>query len=97
MRARIIPFFEKVTETFSYLVIDPPAQAAAIIDPVLDYDPAAGRIRTHSADAIAKAIEAEGLRVQWILETHVHADHLSAAGYLKKKLGGVLGIGSSVR
>jgi len=96
MGARIIPFFEKVTETFSYLVIDPPAQAAAIIDPVLDYDPAAGRIRTHSADAIAKMVQAEGLRVEWILETHVHADHLSAAGYLKKKLGGVLGIGSNV-
>jgi glyoxylase-like metal-dependent hydrolase (beta-lactamase superfamily II) len=97
MGARIIPFLEKVTETFSYLVIDPPAQAAAIIDPVLDYDPAAGRIRTHSADAIAKMVQAEGLRVEWILETHVHADHLSAAGYLKRKLGGVLGIGSNVR
>jgi glyoxylase-like metal-dependent hydrolase (beta-lactamase superfamily II) len=97
MGARIIPFLEKVTETFSYLVIDPLTHAASIIDPVLDYDPAAGRIRTHSADAIAKAIRAEGLRVEWILETHVHADHLSAAGYLKKKLGGVLGIGSNVR
>ena len=64
---------------------------------MLDYDPAAGRIRTHSADAIAKMAQAEGLRVEWILETHVHADHLSAAGYLKKKLGGVLGIGSNVR
>src|SRR6202011_1006027 len=83
MGARIIPFFEKVTETFSYLVIDSPAQAAAIIDPVLDYDPAAGRIRTHSADAIAKMSQAEGLRVEWILETHFHVDHLSAAGYLK--------------
>jgi glyoxylase-like metal-dependent hydrolase (beta-lactamase superfamily II) len=97
MGARIIPFFEKVTETFSYLVIDPSTHAAAIIDPVLDYDPAAGRIRTHSADAIAKAIQTDGLRVEWILETHVHADHLSAAGYLKKKLGGALGIGSNVR
>jgi glyoxylase-like metal-dependent hydrolase (beta-lactamase superfamily II) len=97
MGARIIPFFEMVTETFSYLVMDPPTQAAAIIDPVLDYDPAAGRIRTHSADAIAKMVQAEGLRVEWILETHVHADHLSAAGYLKKKLGGALGIGSNVR
>jgi glyoxylase-like metal-dependent hydrolase (beta-lactamase superfamily II) len=97
MGARIIPFLEKVTETFSYLVIDPLTHAALIIDPLLDYDPAAGRIRTHSADAIAKAIHAEGLRVEWILETHVHADHLSAAGYLKKKLGGVLGIGSNVR
>jgi hypothetical protein len=62
MGARIIPFFEKVTETFSYLVIDPRTQAAAIIDPVLDYDPAAGRIRTHSADAIAKMVQAEGLQ-----------------------------------
>jgi len=97
MGARIIPFLEKVTETFSYLVIDPLTQAAAIIDPVLDYDPAAGRIRTHSADAIAKMVQAEGLQAEWILETHVHADHLSAAGYLKKKLGGALGIGSNVR
>jgi glyoxylase-like metal-dependent hydrolase (beta-lactamase superfamily II) len=97
MGARITPFFEKVTETFSYLVIDPPTQAAAIIDPVLDYDPASGRINTHSADAIAKAVQAKGLRVEWILETHVHADHLSAAAYLKKKLGGALGIGSNVR
>jgi glyoxylase-like metal-dependent hydrolase (beta-lactamase superfamily II) len=97
MSPRIIPFFEKVTETFSYLVIDPPTQAAAIIDPVLDYDPAAGRIRTHSADAIAKMVQAEGLRVAWILETHVHADHLSAAAYLKNKLGGALGIGSNGR
>jgi glyoxylase-like metal-dependent hydrolase (beta-lactamase superfamily II) len=68
-----------VTETISYLVADPATKAGAIIDPVLDYDPAAGRIRTHSADAIAKAIQAEGLRVEWILETHVHADHLSDA------------------
>ena len=60
MGARIIPFFEKVTETFSYLVIDRPTQAAAIIDPVLDYDPAAGRIRTHSADAIAKGLRPRG-------------------------------------
>ncbi len=97
MGPRIVPFFEKVTETFSYLIIDPPTQAAAIIDPVLDYDPAAGRIRTHSADAIVKTVQAEGLRVEWILETHVHADHLSAARYLKKKLGGALGIGSNVR
>src|ERR1700724_1343523 len=97
MGARIIPFFEMVNETFSNLVMYPRTQAAAIIHPVLDYDPAAGRIRTHSADAIAKMVQAEGLRVEWILETHVHADHLSAAGYLKKKLGGVLRIGSNVR
>src|ERR1700737_4039665 len=97
MGARIIPFFEKVTETFSYLVMDLPTQAAAIIDSVLDYDPAAGRIGTHSADAIAKMVQSEGLQVERILETHVHADHLSAAGYLKKKLGGALGIGSNVR
>ena len=97
MGARIIPFLEKVTETFSYLVIDPLTHAALIIDPVLDYDPAAGRIRTHSADAIAKMVQSEGLQVERILETHVHADHLSAAGYLKKKLGGALGIGSNVR
>ena len=97
MGARIIPFFEKVTETISYLVADPATKASAIIDPALDYDPAAGRIRTHSADAIAQTIEAEGLRVEWILETHVHADHLSAAGYLKKKFSGTLGIGSHVR
>lgn len=97
MGARIIPFFEKVTETISYLVADPLAKIAAIIDPVLDYDPASGRISTHSAGAIAKVVEAEGLRVAWILETHVHADHLTAAGYLKKRLGGALGMGALVR
>ncbi|MGH6852255.1 MAG: MBL fold metallo-hydrolase [Methylocella sp.] len=97
MGTRIIPFFEKVTETFSYLVADSATKTGGIIDPVLDYDPAAGRITTHAADAIANAIQAEGLRVEWILETHVHADHLSAASYLKEKLGGALGIGSHVR
>lgn len=84
MPARIAPFFEKTTETFSYIVADPSAKAAAIIDPVLDYDPAAGRVGTHSADAIIRTIEAEGLTTVLILDTHVHADHLTAAAYLKK-------------
>ena len=97
MRGRIIPFFEKTTETFSYIIADPATKAAAIVDPVLDYDPAAGRITTHSADAIVKTIEAEGLNVELILETHVHADHLTAAAYLKKKFGCRLASGSNVR
>jgi glyoxylase-like metal-dependent hydrolase (beta-lactamase superfamily II) len=96
MGVRIIPFFDHTTGTFSYIVADLSSRAAAIIDPVLDFDPAAGRITTHSADAIVKTVEAEGLCVSLILETHIHADHLTAASYLKKRLGGELATGANV-
>ena len=89
-------FFDEATFTVSYVVSDPATNRAAIIDPVLDYDPASGRTSTSSADEIVAHIEASGLTVDWIIETHVHADHLSGAPYLQDKLGGRTGIGSAV-
>lgn len=90
-------FFDPDTYTVSYIVSDPASGAAAIIDSVLDYDPASGRTNTRSADAIIADIEERGLKVDWILETHVHADHLSAAPYLRDRLGGRIGIGEHVK
>jgi glyoxylase-like metal-dependent hydrolase (beta-lactamase superfamily II) len=89
-------FFDEPTFTASYLLSDPEARAAAIIDPVLDFDQASGAIRTSSADALLAALAADGLRLDWILETHAHADHLSAAGYLKAKTGARIGIGARI-
>ncbi|WP_294076947.1 MBL fold metallo-hydrolase [Sphingomonas sp.] len=93
----VATFFDPVTFTASHVVHDPATGAAAIIDPVLDYDPAAGRISHGSADAIIAHVEMEGLRVEWLLETHAHADHLSAAPYLQRKLGGKIAIGREIR
>ena len=90
-------FFDPDTYTVSYIVSDPASGAAAIIDSVLEYDPASGRTNTRSADAIIADIEERGLKVDWILETHVHADHLSAAPYLRDRLGGRIGIGEHVK
>ncbi|MEQ4540344.1 MAG: MBL fold metallo-hydrolase [Billgrantia sp.] len=89
-------FFDEPTNTFSYVVRDPGSRACAVIDSVLDFDYAAGRTDTRSADAIIAFIRREGLSVEWILETHVHADHLSAAPYLHEKLGGKTGIGARI-
>lgn len=86
--------FDTSTSTLSYIVADPATQVAAIIDPVLDYDGKAARTGTASADRLIEA--AAGLKVEWILETHTHADHLSAAPYLKSKLGGRIAIGAFV-
>ncbi|WP_199554483.1 MBL fold metallo-hydrolase [Sandaracinobacteroides hominis] len=96
MTAIIRAFFDEPTNTVSYLVSDPSMQAAAIIDPVLDFDQPSGRISTRSADALLAAVAEGGLRLEWILETHAHADHLSAAGYLKAKSGAKLGIGARI-
>ncbi len=85
-------FFDEATNTVSYIVKDPGSTACAIIDSVLDFDPAAGRTTTVSADAIIADVESRKLQVEWIVETHVHADHLSAAPYLQEKLGGKIGI-----
>ncbi len=90
-------FFDPITFTVSYVVSDPITSAAAIIDPVLDYDPASGRTGTTSADTIINHVRAYGLTVQWILETHVHADHLTASQHLKQALGGRIAIGADVR
>jgi glyoxylase-like metal-dependent hydrolase (beta-lactamase superfamily II) len=80
-------FFDPATNTVSYIVHDPETGAAAIIDPVLDFSPRNGRTSTASADALLAAVEAQGLKVQWLLETHAHADHLSAANYLRERTG----------
>lgn len=87
------PFFDKDTNTFSYVVTDPSTKKCAIVDSVLDYDPASGRTSKQSADEIIKYVKENGLETEWILETHVHADHLSAAPYLKEQLGGIMAIG----
>jgi len=89
-------FFDEPTNTFSYVVQDPDSPACAVIDSVLDFDYAAGRTDVRSADEIIQFIEDNGLKVEWILETHVHADHLSAAPYLHAKLGGKTGIGQKI-
>ncbi|WP_297791347.1 MBL fold metallo-hydrolase [uncultured Marinobacter sp.] len=89
-------FFDEPTNTFSYVVKDPESNACAIIDSVLDFDYAAGRTDVRSANEIIRYIEDGGLTVEWILETHVHADHLSAAPYLHEKLGGRTGIGRKI-
>ncbi len=89
-------FFDEATFTASYVVSDPSSGAAAIIDSVLDFDHAAGRTSTVAADAMIAFVEEQGLRVDWILETHAHADHLSAAPYLQGKVGGRLAIGADI-
>ncbi|MDH3335720.1 MAG: MBL fold metallo-hydrolase [Rhodospirillaceae bacterium] len=89
-------FFDPATYTVTYLVSDSATKSTAIIDPVLDYDPKSGRTSTKSADEVISYIQAEDLKIEWILETHVHADHLTAAPYIKEKLGGKIAIGAKV-
>ena len=89
-------FFDPATWTVTYLVKDPSSQHCAIIDSVQDYDAASGRTAYTHADELIALIKAEGLTVDWILETHVHADHLSAAPYLKQALGGQIAIGANI-
>lgn len=93
MKPGVKAFFDKETFTVSYVVMDTSGNGCAIIDPVLDYDPASGRTSSASADRLLDFIDAKGLEVVWILETHAHADHLSAAAYLKSKTGGRTGTG----
>ncbi|MFC4292096.1 MBL fold metallo-hydrolase [Sphingorhabdus arenilitoris] len=93
---QIESFFDKPTNTVSYVVHDPVTKRAAIIDSVLDYDPASGRTNTGSADAILEYLSEHGLVVEWLMETHAHADHLSAAPYIQKKLGGKIAIGEHI-
>ena len=96
MKPNVKAFFDEATFTISYVVSDPATKSAAIIDSVLDYDPASGRTSTLSADQVIAYVQAEDLTIEWIIETHVHADHLSAAPYLKDKLGGKTGIGEHI-
>lgn len=89
-------FFDPVTGTISYVVFERAGSACAVIDTVLDYDPNAGRTHTASADAVIAFIREHNLTVQWVLETHAHADHLSAAQYLRQQLGGKIAIGMNI-
>jgi len=93
----IRPFRHESTGTWSYVVADPATRKCAIVDPVLDFDPKSGRASTTSADAIASFVQDSGLSCQWILETHAHADHLSAAPWLQAALGGKIAIGEGIR
>ena len=92
----VTAFFDEATFTVTYVAADPDTGRAAIIDPVLDFDPASGRTSTTSADRVVDFVRDSGLAVDWILETHIHADHLTAAPYLKEQLGGRIAIGSNV-
>lgn len=97
MAAQITAFFHKPTSTFSYVVSDPATRHAAVIDPVLDYDNAAGRTATESAQIIVDFLHRGGCTLDWILETHAHADHVSAAQFMRRELGGRIAIGAGIR
>lgn len=90
------PFFDEATNTITYIVSDPSTKACAVIDSVMDIDYAAGRITYEHADKIIAHIRENDLRLEWIIETHVHADHLSAAPYIQQKLGGKIGVGDQI-
>ncbi len=96
VKPEVTAFFDDATNTISYVVRDPGANACAVIDSVMDIDYAAGRITYAHADAIIAFIERNGLKLDWLIETHVHADHLSAAPYIQAKLGGKIGIGEKI-
>ena len=96
MRPDITSFFDEATNTISYIVCDPNGSACAIIDSVLDFDFASGRTDTKSADKLINFVKENKLDVQWLLESHVHADHLSAAPYIQMEVGGKIGIGSHI-
>ena len=96
MKPEVLSFFDTATHTVSYLVSDPATGAAAIIDSVLGYDAASGRTDFKAADQIIAAVSERRLTVAWIIESHVHADHLSAAPYLRAKLGGQVAIGAAI-
>ena len=97
MTPNVQAFFDKATNTVTYLVVDPATKAAAIVDPVLDFDPKAARISTASSDALLAAVQEQGLTLEWILETHAHADHLSGADYIRAKTGAKVVIGAEIR
>jgi len=96
VKPEVQAFFDEATNTISYIVKDPASNACAIVDSVMDIDYAAGRITYDHADELIRQIEMQGLNLEWIIETHVHADHLSAAPYIQQKLGGKIGIGAKI-
>lgn len=97
MHPEVTAFFDETTFTVTYAVVEPSGKHCAIIDPVLDYDPKSGRTDTASADKILAFVADNNLTVDWILETHAHADHLTAAPYLKKETGAAVGIGERIK
>ena len=96
-KPNVSAFFDEATFTITYVVSDPATGRAAVIDPVLDFDPASGRTSTTSADRVVAHVTDNDLGVDWILETHVHADHLSGAPYIREQLGGKAAIGKDVK
>ena len=96
LKPQVQAFFDEATNTISYIVKDPTSPSCAIVDSVMDIDYAAGRITYDHADTLIREIETQGLKLEWIIETHVHADHLSAAPYIQQKLGGKIGIGAKI-
>jgi glyoxylase-like metal-dependent hydrolase (beta-lactamase superfamily II) len=96
LKPEVTAFFDPPTNTVSYVVKDPASKACAVIDSVMDIDYAAGRISYESADKIVSFVTEHGLNVEWLIETHAHADHLSAAPYIQAKVGGKLGIGENI-
>lgn len=96
MRPDVETFFDPATFTATFLVSDPATGAAAIIDPVLDYEPKGASLSTGSADAVLAAVAERGLDLQWVLETHAHADHLTAADYIRRKTGAKIGVGARI-
>ncbi len=97
VKPEVTHFFDPATNTISYVVKEPNSTSCAIVDSVMDIDYAAGHISYESADKIIKFVQDHGLKVEWLIETHAHADHLSAAPYIQGKLGGKLGIGENIR
>ena len=96
VKPEVTAFFDEPTNTISYVVRDPGSNGCAVIDSVMDIDYAAGRISYESADAIIAFIQKNALKLEWLIETHVHADHLSGAPYIQGKLGGKIGIGEKI-
>ncbi len=96
MTAQVMSFYDPATFTFTYVVYDRDGGRAAVVDPVLDFDPASARTSTASADRVLEFVRAHRLTVDWILETHAHADHLTAAAYLKRETGGQVAIGRGI-
>src|SRR5580692_8437161 len=97
MEPAVTVLFDEATNTVSYIVADPATAKAAIVDCLLDFNPKSARTSTCSADRLIEAVRRQDLEVEWILETHVHANHLSTAPYIKEKLGGRIGIGAEGR
>lgn len=96
LKPDVLSYFDEQTNTVTHIIVDTETRSAAIIDPVLDFDQAAARTSTKSADRLIKTVKDQGFKVEWILETHIHADHLTAAHYLKQQLNAPIGVGRHI-